>query len=206
MHTIKPIDKDAVVHAAKLSGNIITVEDHNILGGLGASWPTPCSRRAVFAKLKKIGVPDKFIEFGYPEEIYPGPRHRTPTATTKLRLEVPSEVSGQSCRESSEKSFNGVTSGDGGETAGAGSDHLRSNGNAPTGAFPQTGKEKGMRPIIGNSCSSARSATLQKHTNWELESKGGEMPMHRNYLADRTEVGIKIIYYPQILRTLMPTP
>ena len=25
----------------------------------------------VFAKLKKIGVPDKFIEFGYPEEIYP---------------------------------------------------------------------------------------------------------------------------------------
>ena len=36
MHTIKPIDKDAVVHAAKLSGNIITVEDHNILGGLGS--------------------------------------------------------------------------------------------------------------------------------------------------------------------------
>ena len=71
MHTIKPIDKDAVVHAAKLSGNIITVEDHNILGGLGSIVADTLLEAGVFAKLKKIGVPDKFIEFGYPEEIYP---------------------------------------------------------------------------------------------------------------------------------------
>ena len=69
--TIKTIDKDAVVHAAKLSGNIITVEDHNILGGLGSIVADTLLEAGVFAKLKKIGVPDKFIEFGYPEEIYP---------------------------------------------------------------------------------------------------------------------------------------
>ena len=71
MHTIKPIDKYAVVHAAKLSGNIITVEDHNILGGLGSIVADTLLEAGVFAKLKKIRVPDKFIEFGYPEEIYP---------------------------------------------------------------------------------------------------------------------------------------
>lgn len=71
MHTIKPIDKDAIVKAAKLSGRIITVEDHNILGGLGSIVADVLLEAGVFAKLKKIGIPDTFVEFGYPEEIYP---------------------------------------------------------------------------------------------------------------------------------------
>lgn len=36
MHTIKPIDKEAIVKAALATHNLITVEDHNILGGLGS--------------------------------------------------------------------------------------------------------------------------------------------------------------------------
>lgn len=71
MHTIKPIDKDAIVNAAKKSGRIITVEDHNILGGLGSIVADVLMEAGVFAKLKKIGIPDTFVEFGYPEEIYP---------------------------------------------------------------------------------------------------------------------------------------
>ena len=71
MHTIKPIDKEAVVHAAKASGAILTVEDHNILGGLGSIVADTLLEAGVFAKLKKIGVPDTFVEFGYPEELYP---------------------------------------------------------------------------------------------------------------------------------------
>ena len=71
MHTIKPIDKEAVVHAAKASGAILTVEDHNILGGLGSIVADVLMEAGVFAKLKKIGVPDTFVEFGYPEELYP---------------------------------------------------------------------------------------------------------------------------------------
>ena len=71
MHTIKPIDKEAIIQAAKKSGAIITVEDHNILGGLGSIVADVLMEAGVFARLKKIGVPDTFVEFGYPEEIYP---------------------------------------------------------------------------------------------------------------------------------------
>ncbi len=71
MHTIKPIDKDAVIHAAKKSGAIITVEDHNILGGLGSIVADVLMEAGVCARLKKIGIPDTFVEFGYPEELYP---------------------------------------------------------------------------------------------------------------------------------------
>ncbi|MGI6181946.1 MAG: transketolase family protein [Agathobaculum sp.] len=71
MHTIKPIDKDAIIHAAKKSGAIITVEDHNILGGLGSIVADVLMEAGVFARLKKIGIPDTFVEFGYPEELYP---------------------------------------------------------------------------------------------------------------------------------------
>ena len=71
MHPIKPIDKDAVIHVAKKSGAIITVEDHNILGGLGSIVADVLMEAGVFARLKKIGIPDTFVEFGYPEELYP---------------------------------------------------------------------------------------------------------------------------------------
>lgn len=71
MHTIKPIDKEAILHAAKMSGNLITVEDHNILGGLGSIVADVLVEAGVPARLKKIGIPDTFVEFGYPEELYP---------------------------------------------------------------------------------------------------------------------------------------
>ncbi len=71
MHTIKPIDKEAIVKAAKITGKILTVEDHNVLGGLGSRVADVLLEEGVTAKLKKIGVPDCFAEFGYPEELYP---------------------------------------------------------------------------------------------------------------------------------------
>ncbi len=69
MHTIKPIDKDALVKAAKC-GKILTVEDHNIKGGLGSIVADALQECGVSAIVKKIGIPDEFVEFGYPEEIY----------------------------------------------------------------------------------------------------------------------------------------
>ena len=72
MHTIKPIDKDAILKAAyKHSGRLLTVEDHNILGGLGSIVADVLLEAGVPAKLRKIGIPDTFVEFGYPEELYP---------------------------------------------------------------------------------------------------------------------------------------
>lgn len=71
MHTIKPIDRDAIVQAARRTGTIVTVEDHNILGGLGSIVADVLMEAGVPARLKKIGIPDEFVSFGYPEEIYP---------------------------------------------------------------------------------------------------------------------------------------
>lgn len=71
MHTIKPIDKDAIITAARRSTNILTVEDHNILGGLGSIVADVLMEAGVPARLRKIGIPDTFVEYGYPEELYP---------------------------------------------------------------------------------------------------------------------------------------
>ena len=71
MHTIKPIDKEAIVAAAKRTGKIITVEDHNIVGGLGSRVADVLLEEGVCAKFKKVGIPDTFAEIGYPEELYP---------------------------------------------------------------------------------------------------------------------------------------
>ncbi|MCG3169283.1 MAG: 1-deoxy-D-xylulose-5-phosphate synthase [Pseudomonadales bacterium] len=71
MHTIKPIDREAIVGAARRTGTLVTVEDHNILGGLGSIVADVLMEAGVSAKLKKIGIPDEFVSFGYPEEIYP---------------------------------------------------------------------------------------------------------------------------------------
>ncbi len=63
VHTIKPIDKDDIIEAAKTTGCIVTAEEHNILGGLGAAvaevvcenFPVPVLR---------VGVEDKFGKSG----------------------------------------------------------------------------------------------------------------------------------------------
>lgn len=63
MHTIKPIDKDIIIKAAKETGKIITIEEHNIIGGLGEAvasvtaenYPVPVYR---------IGVEDTFGHSG----------------------------------------------------------------------------------------------------------------------------------------------
>ena len=61
MHTIKPLDVDAVKDCARLTGNIITVEDHNILNGLGSAV---CEVIAEMGKgmVSRIGVQDQFGE------------------------------------------------------------------------------------------------------------------------------------------------
>ncbi len=71
MHTIKPIDKEAICNAARRSTNIVTIEDHNVLGGLGSIVADVLMEAQVPARLKKIGIPDRFIEFGTPDVLYP---------------------------------------------------------------------------------------------------------------------------------------
>ncbi len=68
MPTIKPLDTDIIAKAAKETGAIVTVEEHNIFGGLGSSVASLiCETTPV--PVVKVGVTDQFGESGQYEEI-----------------------------------------------------------------------------------------------------------------------------------------
>ena len=69
MHTVKPIDKKAILEAAKDTGAIITVEDHQRIGGLGSAVAEVLSENSP-TPLIRLGVNDSFGESGEPEELY----------------------------------------------------------------------------------------------------------------------------------------
>lgn len=59
MHTIKPLDVDAVMECINETGKIITVEDHNILNGLGSAVSEVAAETGK-AIVKRIGIQDQF--------------------------------------------------------------------------------------------------------------------------------------------------
>lgn len=65
IHTIKPIDADIIVKAAKETGAIVTAEEHNILGGLGSAVAEVLAENYP-APMKRVGVEDKFGRSGKP--------------------------------------------------------------------------------------------------------------------------------------------
>jgi len=61
MHTIKPLDENALLSAAKETGAIFTVEEHSVTGGLGgAVAEILLESRARPVRFKRIGLPDAF--------------------------------------------------------------------------------------------------------------------------------------------------
>lgn len=69
MHTPKPIDKDAIIKAAKDTGAIVTAEEHTVLGGLGSAISEVVSQNAP-VPIKMIGVQDHFGLSGEPDELF----------------------------------------------------------------------------------------------------------------------------------------
>ncbi len=80
MHTVKPIDRESVMQAAKTK-NIIVAQDHNIYGGLGQNVAAVLAEEGIGINFKSIGIPDRFVamahapylyhEFGYdPDGLY----------------------------------------------------------------------------------------------------------------------------------------
>ena len=61
IHTIKPIDEDLIVEAAKTTGKIVTVEEHSVIGGLGSAVCDVLAETAP-TKVMKIGIYDIFGE------------------------------------------------------------------------------------------------------------------------------------------------
>ncbi|VBB05492.1 Hypothetical protein LUCI_0702 [Lucifera butyrica] len=68
IHTIKPVDKEAVIQAAKDTGAVVTCEEHSVIGGLGSAvaevlgenYPVP---------MERLGVRDTFGESGTPQAL-----------------------------------------------------------------------------------------------------------------------------------------
>jgi len=69
IHTIKPIDKEIILKAAKETNCIVTAEDHNIIGGLGSAVAEVLAE-GYPAKMKRVGVNDQFGQSGKPDELY----------------------------------------------------------------------------------------------------------------------------------------
>lgn len=68
MHTIKPLDEDIIVEAAKETGRIVTAEEHSVIGGLGGAVAEVLCRRCP-VKMEMVGQHDTYGESGKPDEL-----------------------------------------------------------------------------------------------------------------------------------------
>jgi transketolase len=63
MHTIKPLDVESVLGAARETGALVTVEEHSIVGGLGGAVAEAVTE-ACPVPVKRVGLADRFAETG----------------------------------------------------------------------------------------------------------------------------------------------
>ena len=68
MHTIKPIDKEIIIKSAKETKKLISIEDHNIIGGLGSAISEVLTEEYP-TKLIRLGIKDVFGKSGKAEEL-----------------------------------------------------------------------------------------------------------------------------------------
>ncbi len=68
IHTIKPIDEEIIIKAAKETGALVTAEEHNIIGGLGSAVAEVLVENCP-VPLKRVGIEDKFGKSGKPAKL-----------------------------------------------------------------------------------------------------------------------------------------
>ncbi|OQB16029.1 MAG: 1-deoxy-D-xylulose-5-phosphate synthase [Firmicutes bacterium ADurb.Bin193] len=68
IHTIKPIDEEIIIKAAKETGAIVTAEEHNIIGGLGSAVAEVISENCP-VKMARVGIKDIFGRSGKPQPL-----------------------------------------------------------------------------------------------------------------------------------------
>lgn len=68
IHTIKPIDEELIIKAARETGAIVTAEEHSVIGGLGSAVAEITARNCP-VKMAMVGQNDTFGESGKPEEL-----------------------------------------------------------------------------------------------------------------------------------------
>jgi transketolase len=70
MHTVKPLDTEAVVEAGRECRAIITVEEHSVHGGLGEACAAVLMQAGVHVPLRLVGVPDEDTVTGSQADIF----------------------------------------------------------------------------------------------------------------------------------------
>jgi transketolase len=69
MHTIKPIDREAILESVHDTRRVITVEDHNIMGGLGSAVGEVIAEGGMACAFQRLGIPDIFSIIGLHEDL-----------------------------------------------------------------------------------------------------------------------------------------
>lgn len=69
IHTIKPFDKEIIIKAAQDTGNILTVEEHSIYGGLGSAVAEVVAEKNLNVKFKRMGLTDFAKGYGSYQEV-----------------------------------------------------------------------------------------------------------------------------------------
>ena len=62
MHTVKPIDRELLIDIVSDCNTIVTIEEHSIIGGLGSRVSDIITEENIHVRLKKITLPDKYVE------------------------------------------------------------------------------------------------------------------------------------------------
>lgn len=69
MHTVKPLDEDAVLSVAEKCGAVVTAEEHSVIGGLGSAVAEVLAGSSG-AKFARVGIEDRFGQSGTPAELF----------------------------------------------------------------------------------------------------------------------------------------
>jgi transketolase len=91
MHTVKPLDTEAVAAACAGTRMVFTVEEHSIVGGLGGAVAEAMAELGTRTPLKRLGIPDTFTAIGPPDALLGKYGLTAPhiAATVRSRLAAP---------------------------------------------------------------------------------------------------------------------
>lgn len=67
---LRPYDEEALLASARRTGHVLTVEEHSVVGGLGAIVAETVGRAGLAVKLAQVALPDSDLEVGVPAELY----------------------------------------------------------------------------------------------------------------------------------------
>ena len=70
LHTVKPVDVEAVLSAAQETSAVVTVEEHNIVGGLGSTVAEVLAEAGIACRFKRHGIYDEYSLIGPPLRLY----------------------------------------------------------------------------------------------------------------------------------------